>query len=81
MDIITTGSAAIYGMVGASIINATTTGIGDAEFSYPEDVFPWSFGFGVNFGKVEGMQFNLEYMSYLDTDDFSYEAVSLGVMF
>jgi hypothetical protein len=77
-----TGSAAIYGLVGASIINATTTDtIGDAEFSYPEDVFPFSFGIGVNFGKVEGIQFNLEYMSYLDTDEFSYEAVSLGVMF
>ena len=38
-----------------------------------EDESGLSYGFGVNFGA-----FNLEYMSYLDEDDFEATAISLG---
>jgi opacity protein-like surface antigen len=79
-------SVSIYGLVGFTYIIATQTISGGqgppfTHSSSQDDEFGLSFGFGVNFGQIADIEFNIEYMSYLDDDEISIDAVSLGVVF
>ena len=62
--------ASFYGVIGFSQgeIEGSAFGI-----TVSEDESGLSYGFGVNI-----KSFNIEYMSYLDEDDFDATAISLG---
>ena len=63
-------AAQVYGVLGITKGELKVEGPG---FSAEEDDSGLSYGIGVNVGA-----FNLEYMSYLDEDDYDVTAISLG---
>ena len=65
-----TSDIAVYGILGYSQGEVEASALG-VEAS--EDESGFSYGFGLNIKK-----FNIEYMSYLDEDDFEVTAISLG---
>jgi hypothetical protein len=78
------GPVSIYGLVGYTYIIATKTisGRQGPPFTYSssqDDESGLSFGFGANFGQIADIEFNIEYMPYLDDDGISIDAISLGV--
>lgn len=60
----------IYGIVGVSKGELEFSALGLSE---DEDDSGLSYGIGLNFGK-----FNVEYMSYLDEDEYEVTALSIG---
>ena len=65
-----TSDISVYGLLGFSQGELEASALGE-EVS--EDESGFSYGFGLNIHK-----FNIEYMSYLDEDDFEVTAISLG---
>ena len=80
----TTDSAvSVYGIIGftqADFSGDIDGGILGSD-SFSEDESDLSYGFGANFDVSDKMSLNIEFMQYLDTDDFDVSAVSLGVLF
>jgi opacity protein-like surface antigen len=75
-------SASIYGLLGltsAQVEKSIDTR--NISGSVSEDESGISFGVGVNFGTSDKYRFSVEYMSYLDEDEFSIDSLSLGVVF
>jgi len=66
----TDAKATFYGLVGVTKGELEASAFGE---SFEEDDTGLSYGLGVNIGF-----FNLEYMSYLDEDDYSVTAISAG---
>jgi len=62
-------------VVTASIDTAATTG------SVSEDESDLSYGFGLDFNISDSYSLNIEYMSYLDKDDFTVDTISIGIQF
>ena len=60
----------VYGILGFSRVELEATALG---VSVSDDDTGLSYGFGLN---LKG--FNVEYMSYLDEDDYQISALSLG---
>lgn len=73
-------SAAIYGLIGFGSVRYDLK-VNDTLEKAAEDESGLAYGFGVNFGKQSGIQWNLEYMQYLDKSDFELSAISVGVVF
>jgi outer membrane immunogenic protein len=63
-------SASFYGVLGLTRVELEASAFG---VSVSDDDSGLSYGVGVNIGA-----FNLEYMSYIDDDDYDLTAVSLG---
>ena len=66
----TEAKVTFYGLVGVTQVELEASAFGE---SFEEDDTGLSYGLGVNIG-----HFNLEYMSYLDEDDYSVTAISVG---
>lgn len=66
----TSKDVVVYGVVGATRGELEVSLLGLSE---DEDDSGLSYGAGLNFGK-----FNIEYMSYLDEDDYEATAISIG---
>jgi hypothetical protein len=66
----TEAKATFYGLIGVTQGELEASAFGE---SFDEDDTGLSYGVGVNIG-----YFNLEYMSYLDEDDYSVTAISAG---
>ncbi len=80
----TTDSAvSVYVIVGFTMVDFTVdvdAGIlGSASDS--DDESDLSYGFGANFDVSDKVSLNIEFMQYLDKDDFEASAISLGVLF
>jgi len=77
------GAVSIYGIVGFTMVDFTVdvdAGIlGSASDS--DDESDLSYGFGANFDVSDKVSLNIEFMQYLDKDDFDASAVSVGVLF
>lgn len=75
-------SSGFYGLLGFSVIDAeATASIGSVSASASDSESGLSFGFGGSFKLSEDVALNIEYMSYLDEDEFSFSAVSFGTEF
>lgn len=70
----------VYGVIGFSWVRYDLI-FNDTPLLYAEDESGLSYGFGIDLGKQDSVRFNLEFMQYLDKDDFDVSAVSLGVVF
>ena len=66
----TEATATFYGLIGFTQGELEASVLGE---SVEEDESGFSYGVGVNIS-----YFNLEYMSYLDKDDFTVTAISAG---
>jgi opacity protein-like surface antigen len=74
-------SASFYGLLGLSRVDANASAsLGGQSVDDSGDESGFSFGIGAEFGPPK-TRFNIEYISYLDEDDFELTAVSLGVRF
>jgi len=77
----------LYGLIGYSSVDAeisfglSTTKFGVSNLSGNDTENGLSYGFGGSVGVMENMSLNLEYMSYLDKDEFVLESINLGVLF
>ncbi len=72
--------ASIYGLVGFGWVRYDLR-VNDTLEKAAEDESGMAYGLGMNFGKQGGIQWNLEYMQYLDKSDFDLGAISVGVLF
>ncbi len=70
-----------YGIAGFSVVDVSLENADAVGLSTSNDETGLSLGVGVDLGKSERIKINLEYMIYLDEDDFDFEAISLGVRF
>ena len=76
------GPASIYAVAGFSTLELRATAVaGGLTGSLSEDESGASFGAGISFGPSGKAHLTLEYMSYLDEDEFSVSSVSLGILF
>ena len=66
-------NSSFYGIVGVTQGELEGSAFG---ITISEDESGFSYGIGARFG-----QFNIEYMNYLDEDDFEATAISLGYVF
>lgn len=79
----TTGAVSIYGIIGFTQLDFTVDvdlGIFGSE-SESDDESDLSYGFGAKFDVSDKLSLNIEFMQYLDKDDFDINAISLGIMF
>ncbi len=72
--------ATVYGLIGYTWVRYDLK-FDDTLLLDAEDETGLSGGFGIDLGKQGGVRLNLEYMQYLDKDDFDISVVSLGVLF
>ena len=77
------GAVSVYGIIGFTMVDFTVDVDGGilGSASDSDDESDLSYGFGANFDVSDKMSLNIEFMQYLDTDDFDVSAVSLGVLF
>jgi opacity protein-like surface antigen len=77
------GVISVYGIVGFTMVDYTLDldlGIlGSGSDS--DDESDLSYGFGANFDVSDKVSLNIEFMQYLDKDDFEASAISVGVLF
>ena len=73
------GSISMYGLLGLSNSLVTVNNSASSGGFSENNESGVSFGFGASYGENEKMQFTIEYISYLDEDDFGLNAISLGV--
>jgi len=76
----------IYGLIGYSSIDAgvkvdLTSGSFGGSVAGGETENGLSYGFGARIGIGNNASLNLEYMSYLDKDEFVVESLNAGVLF
>jgi len=77
-----TESASIYGLAGFSNMSVKRTLKSSfTSGSGSEDDSSFSIGAGLDYGYTDSFRFTLEAMSYMDKDDYTATAVSLGVQF
>ena len=75
-------SFAVYGLLGFTSMSIDVSLDSPIiEGSASEDESGLSFGVGGSWSPSDRFAFSLEYMSYLDEDDFAASSVSLGVQF
>jgi hypothetical protein len=72
-------SSSLYGLVGLTRVDATTTSLGSASVS--DDETDFSYGFGADIGIRYNLWVNVEYVQYLDKTDFDVSAIALGLRF
>ncbi|MDC1286693.1 porin family protein [Gammaproteobacteria bacterium] len=76
------GSTSIYGVFGYSTMEATASAtLGEFSASTTHRETGPSFGLGVNYDVRDSFLLNIEYISYVNGDDFSASAISLGILF
>lgn len=76
------GSTSIYGVFGYSTMEATASAtLGEFSGSTTHRENGPSFGLGVNYDVLDSFLLNIEYISYVNGDDFSANAISLGILF
>lgn len=77
-----TESASVYGIIGMTLMEVTATaslGAFSDSVSYKE--FAPSFGLGLNYAVRDDILLNTEFISYVNSDDFSASVFSLGILF
>ena len=75
-----TQSSSIYGVLGASKVEGTAS-LDDTGLESTEDNSSVSYGFGADIGIGENWALNVEYIRYLDKEDFDLDVGSVGAMF
>ena len=76
------GSTSIYGVFGFSSIEATASAsLGGFSSSTSHRESGPSFGLGMNYGVLDDVLLNIEYISYVNGDVFSANAINLGILF
>lgn len=77
------GAVSVYGIVGFTLVDFTVDVDGGilGSGSDSDDESDLSYGFGANFDVSDKVSLNIEFMQYLDKDDFEASAVSVGVLF
>jgi opacity protein-like surface antigen len=71
----------VYGMLGASRVEATVSLADFPDADNTESESTISYGVGVDIGFARRWAFNVEYLRYLDGDDFDLDIASAGVTF
>lgn len=77
------GAASLYGIIGFTQVDFSIEVDGGilGSASDSDDESDLSYGFGVNFDVSDQASINVEFMQYLDKDDFEASAISVGVLF
>ncbi len=68
----------VYGVMGFTNAEATVSAPGFVPVTVDESGF--SFGAGVEVSVDDNFAFNIEYMQYLNKDDFTFSAIGLGAV-
>ncbi len=79
----TIGAASVYGIIGFTKVDFTVDvdlGILGSD-SESDDESDLSYGIGANFEISDKAAINIEFMQYLDKDDFEASALSVGILF
>ena len=76
-----TESTSIYGVLGASRVKGTTSLEDFPGLKSSEGNSSVSYGFGADIGIGENWALNVEYIRYLDKDDFDLDVGSVGATF
>lgn len=71
----------IYGVLGVSEVEATVSVADFPDADNTETESSTSFGLGVDIAFSKQWAFNIEYIRYLDKDDFDLDIASAGVTF
>ena len=69
----------VYALIGFSRAESTVSAFGNS-YTLANDT-GLSFGVGANLGVGNNVSLNIEYTQYLNTPDFDYSALALGVVF
>jgi len=76
-----TESSSIYGVLGASNVEGTASISSIRGLESTEDNSSVSYGIGADIGIGSSWSLNIEYMRYLDKDDFNLDAAIVGATF
>jgi outer membrane immunogenic protein len=71
----------LYGLVGGSRVKVTAGLAGFSSTAESDDENSLSYGAGVDIGFSRSAAVNIEYMRYLDKDNFSLDMASIGLTF
>ena len=71
----------LYGMLGGSRVSVTAGLSGFPSTKESDDENSLSYGAGIDIGFSSSAAVNIEYMRYLDKDDFSLDMASIGLIF
>lgn len=76
-----TESSSIYGVLGFSEVKGTTSIPSIPGLESTEENSSVSYGIGADIGIGSSWALNIEYIRYLDDDDFDLDAASIGATF
>lgn len=76
-----TASSSLYGLLGISRVEGTTRLPDFPGLESTEDNSSVSYGFGLDLGLGGRWALNIEYMRYLDKEDFDFDVGSVGASF
>lgn len=76
-----TESSSVYGLLGLSRVEGTTSLPSFPGLESTEDNSSVSYGFGADIGIGSRWALNIEYIRYLDKEDFDFDVGSVGASF
>lgn len=75
-------NSSVYGILGLTRGKLSATVESNGFNSTVEEAdTSLSFGFGLTLGDTEGAKANLEFMRYMNTSEYTYDAIGLGISF